>query len=54
MAGPVCRSESKSAPAEPADFSWHLAAKKKIKRLINTINTHICSFVLSTVPGANV
>lgn len=39
--GPVCRSESRSAPAEPTDFSWHLAVIQKDEMLIYVIITHI-------------
>lgn len=46
--GPVCRSENRSAPAEPTDFSWHLAAieKKKHEMLTNVTKTHNDCFIL--------
>lgn len=45
--GPVCRSENRSAPAEPTDFSWHPAAiEKKHEMLTNVTKTHNDCFIL--------
>lgn len=45
--GPVCRSENRSAPAKPTDFSWHLAAIEKNMRCLQILTkTHNDCFIL--------